>query len=143
MVSSNIVSLPAPFDICASSEIAKSPCEESRAHESKDSTQGGVDCVGAPGIEPGTSCTPCKRASRTAPRPVRQGGIIAAIMESGNEPGGYFLSTSCWRSAPTETSRTGTPVRSAMQSRYVFAAEGKSAHLRTAETSSLQPGNSS
>ena len=27
-------------------------------------------CVGAPGIEPGTSCTPCKRASRTAPRPV-------------------------------------------------------------------------
>ena len=25
--------------------------------------------VGAPGIEPGTSCTPCKRASRTAPRP--------------------------------------------------------------------------
>ena len=25
--------------------------------------------VGAPGIEPGTSCTPCKRASRTALRP--------------------------------------------------------------------------
>ena len=26
--------------------------------------------VGAPGFEPGTSYTPCKRASRTAPRPV-------------------------------------------------------------------------
>ena len=25
--------------------------------------------VGAPGFEPGTSCTPCKHASRTAPRP--------------------------------------------------------------------------
>jgi hypothetical protein len=52
-------------------------------------------CVGAPGIEPGTSCTPCKRASRTAPRPVslslhfhfcrEQGGIIAAITISDNE----------------------------------------------------------
>lgn len=42
--------------------------------------------VGAPGIEPGTSCTPCKRASRTAPRPVRQGGIIAAIKDSDNPP---------------------------------------------------------
>jgi hypothetical protein len=41
--------------------------------------------VGAPGIEPGTSCTPCKRASRTAPRPVRQGAIIVAIGVSGNE----------------------------------------------------------
>src|SRR5690606_36528475 len=26
--------------------------------------------VGAPGFEPGASCTPCKRASQTAPRPV-------------------------------------------------------------------------
>ena len=52
--------------------------------------------VGAPGIEPGTSCTPCKRASRTAPRPVslslgslsrEQSGIIAAIGESGNQSG--------------------------------------------------------
>ncbi len=42
--------------------------------------------VGAPGIEPGTSCTPCKRVSRTAPRPVRQGGIIVAIGILGNEP---------------------------------------------------------
>jgi hypothetical protein len=25
--------------------------------------------VGAPGFEPGASCTPCKRASRAAPRP--------------------------------------------------------------------------
>ena len=25
--------------------------------------------VGAPGVEPGASCTPCKRASRTALRP--------------------------------------------------------------------------
>ena len=55
---------------------------------------GGVFRVGAPGIEPGTSCTPCKRASRTAPRPVNlsqgsfprgQGAIIAAINESGNQ----------------------------------------------------------
>jgi hypothetical protein len=40
--------------------------------------------VGAPGIEPGTSCTPCKRASRTAPRPVGQGAIIAGNSFSGN-----------------------------------------------------------
>ena len=54
----------------------------------------GVSRVGAPGIEPGTSCTPCKRASRTAPRPVNlspgslpgeQGGIIAGFLESGNQ----------------------------------------------------------
>ena len=33
--------------------------------------------VGAPGIEPGTSCTPCKRANRTAPRPDPSMIIIA------------------------------------------------------------------
>jgi hypothetical protein len=29
----------------------------------------GVREVGAPGFEPGASCTPCKRASQAAPRP--------------------------------------------------------------------------
>ena len=32
--------------------------------------------VGAPGFEPGTSCTPCKHASRTALRPEQQALII-------------------------------------------------------------------
>ncbi len=41
--------------------------------------------VGAPGVEPGTSCTPCKRASRTAPRPVAMSGdIIVVVGDSGN-----------------------------------------------------------
>ena len=41
--------------------------------------------VGAPGVEPGTSCTPCKRASRTALRPdVNCGQIIARSGSSGN-----------------------------------------------------------
>jgi hypothetical protein len=85
------------------------------ARESKDSIEIWSLIVGAPGIEPGTSCTPCKRASRTAPRPAWQasgahapdttnggwsptlrsgdasqkppwqGGIIVAIGISGNE----------------------------------------------------------
>ena len=42
--------------------------------------------VGAPGVEPGTSCTPCKRASRTALRPdsINCGQIIAYSDGSGN-----------------------------------------------------------
>ena len=38
--------------------------------------------VGAPGFEPGTSCTPCKHASRTAPRP--DGVIIVAVQKFDN-----------------------------------------------------------
>ena len=34
--------------------------------------------VGARGFEPPTSCTPCKRASRTAPRPVQVGPHYSA-----------------------------------------------------------------
>src|SRR5512145_2807737 len=46
---------------------------------------GGIcNSVGAPGVEPGTSCTPCKRASRTALRPERTSRIIAYSFCSGN-----------------------------------------------------------
>jgi hypothetical protein len=40
--------------------------------------------VGARGFEPPTSCTPCKRASRTAPRPGRPAHIIARCRYSDN-----------------------------------------------------------
>ena len=33
------------------------------------------DVIGAPGFEPGTSCTPSKRASQAALRPVAAGGF--------------------------------------------------------------------
>ena len=36
------------------------------------------EIVGAPGFEPGASCTPCKRASQTAPRPVCDVSLIVA-----------------------------------------------------------------
>ena len=40
--------------------------------------------VGARGFEPPTSCTPCKRASRAAPRPDWQASIIVVIAKSRN-----------------------------------------------------------
>src|SRR4030042_3795460 len=48
--------------------------------------------VGARGFEPPTSCTPCKRASRTAPRPDDE-RIIVSFPRTSNArhhgPGGY------------------------------------------------------
>gem|GEM_PF-4010633 len=41
--------------------------------------------VGARGFEPPTSCTPCKRASRAAPRPDWQEKIIVAFEYSCNQ----------------------------------------------------------
>ncbi len=51
------------------------------AYQDKKTAQGRRLCsVGAPGVEPGTSCTPCKRASRAAPRPdFRTAEIIVAF----------------------------------------------------------------
>src|SRR5690349_21075021 len=45
----------------------------------------GVFSVGARGFEPPTSCTPCKRASRAAPRPDWQESIIVAFEVSCNQ----------------------------------------------------------
>ena len=56
--------------------------------------------VGAGGIEPPTSCTPCKRASRTAPRPVML-DIIARSAFSGNAD--FLLKPTTGRPLRTKT----------------------------------------
>lgn len=48
------------------------------------------EMVGALGFEPRASCTPCKHASRTAPRP--DGVIIVAVHKFDNLFGLSFLS---------------------------------------------------
>ena len=45
-------------------------CKKVVDRENRRSTKiSGFESVGARGFEPPTSCTPCKRASRAAPRP--------------------------------------------------------------------------
>ena len=48
-------------------------CRSSLESKTADLIVDGFKAVGARGFEPPTSCTPCKRASRAAPRPDWQG----------------------------------------------------------------------
>ncbi len=68
---------------------------------------GNVLEVGAPGVEPGTSCTPCKRASRTAPRPAQVAAIIAAVRDSDNSARSFFFLPTGLFHNPTK--RQGNP----------------------------------
>jgi hypothetical protein len=82
--------------------FAQSPCGGTPTCRSK-RTLLRESSVGARGFEPPTSCTPCKRASRAAPRPDWQARIIAFSGDSGNAV------------AFTETLRNGTSIHTRTQ----------------------------